>query len=190
MKIGNNKGFTLIEVIVVAGIIAILAGILVPIIFKEIDESKITRASADIKSISTVMFVFRKDTGAWPLMDGNCSPTITFLTGAGNLDPNLAGLGYDTSVATSFDAHFSSNTNNCYSPNWKGPYIAQVSADPWGNAYITNANGFAIAGQPVWIISAGPNRQLETNANDTALQGDDIGVRIAGGSAGGAGAAK
>ncbi|MHB8883115.1 MAG: type II secretion system protein GspG [Thermodesulfovibrionales bacterium] len=189
MKVANSKGFTLIEVIVVAGIIAILAGILVPLIFKEIDESKITRAAADVKSISTVMFVFRKDTGSWPLMDGNCSPAVTFLSGAGNLDPNLAGLGYDTSVPSSYNDHFSSDANNCYSPNWKGPYIATVSADPWGNAYVTNANGFELAGQPIWIISAGPNKQLETNANDTALQGDDIGVRIAGNAAAAGGGA-
>src|SRR3990172_4016230 len=99
MKVRNEKGFTLIEVIVVAGIIAILAGILVPMIFKEIDESRITRASADTKSISTALIVFRKDTGAWPVMDGSCNPSVTLLTGAGNLDPNLAALGYDAGVS-------------------------------------------------------------------------------------------
>jgi len=178
MKIGNEKGFTLIEVIVVAGIIAILAGILVPIVFKEIDESRITRATADIRSISTTMIIFRKDIGAWPQMDGSCSPIVTFLSGAGNIDPNLAGLGYDTAVASSYDSHFSSDSNNCYSPNWKGPYMAMVSADPWGNSYITNANSFETAGQPVWILSAGPNKRLETTSASTALLGDDIGVRI------------
>ena len=61
MKSGNERGFTLIEVIVVAGIIAILAGILVPMIFKEIDESRITRASADVRSISAAMIVFRRN---------------------------------------------------------------------------------------------------------------------------------
>ena len=69
MKLKGNAGFTLIEVIVVAGIIAILAGILVPMILKEIDESRITRAAADTKSISTAMMVFKKDTAQWPVME-------------------------------------------------------------------------------------------------------------------------
>ena len=65
----NEKGCTLIEVIVVAGIIAILAGILVPLILKEIDESRITRATADIKSISSAILILKKDTAQWPVMD-------------------------------------------------------------------------------------------------------------------------
>lgn len=178
MKFKEEKGFTLIEVIVVAGIISILAGILVPMIFKEIDESRITRASADTKSISTAMIVFRKDVAAWPVKSASCDPNVTLLTGSGNLDPNLAALGYDTGVSSSYNDHFSADTNGCYGLNWKGPYMAQVSADPWGNRYVTNADSFAIDGQPVWIISAGPNGQLETPSFSTTSQGDDIGVRM------------
>jgi general secretion pathway protein G len=180
MKVRNEKGFTLIEVIVVAGIIAILAGILVPMIFKEIDESRITRASADTKSISTAMIVFRKDTAAWPSKDPSCAPNVTILTGDGNLPSNLAAMGYDTGVASSYDAHFSADTNGCYAPNWKGPYMARVTKDPWGNSYITNANSFATAGQPVWIISAGPNGQLETSSGSEAIPdgSDDVGIRM------------
>jgi general secretion pathway protein G len=178
MRINNRKGFTLIEVIVVVGIIAILAGILVPLIFKEIDESRITRAVADTKSISTAMIVFKKDTAQWPVMDESCDPNVTLLSGAGNLPANLGESGFDTGVASSYDSHFSTDANECYAPKWKGPYMAMVTADPWGNSYITNANSFETEGQPLWIISAGPNRRLETAANSTTLQGDDIGLRM------------
>ena len=178
MKVRNEKGFTLIEVIVVAGIIAILAGILVPLIFKEIDESRITRASADIKSMSAAMIVFRKDNAAWPVMDATCNPNVSFLRGDGNLDPNLAALGFDTSKTAMYDDYFSTDANGCYAPNWKGPYMAHVSADPWGNSYVSNVASFAIAGQPVWIISAGPNKQLETPAFSNTALGDDVGARL------------
>lgn len=178
MSLKRNAGFTLIEVIVVAGIIAILAGILVPMILKEIDESRITRATADTRSISTAMIVFKKDTAQWPVMDDGCDPNVTFLQGAGNFPSGVAEAGFDTSVMSSYDSHFSTDVNDCYSPNWKGPYMAMVTADPWGNRYMTNANSFAVAGQPLWIISAGPNGNLDTAANSTTLQGDDIGLRM------------
>ena len=175
--IKGKSGFTLIEVIVVAGIIAILAGILVPIIFKEIDESRITRAAADVRSISSAMIVFRKDTAQWPVMDGACNPNVTLLTGNGNLPANLVAMGFDTGLSNLYNDHISTDVTGCYN-NWKGPYIARVSADPWGYSYFTNASSFSIANSPVWILSVGPNGQLETPAFSDTTIGDDIGLRI------------
>lgn len=57
-----------------------LAGILVPLIIKEIDESKIARASADVRSISSALIVLKKDTGQWPV-NAACTPAVTLLMG-------------------------------------------------------------------------------------------------------------
>lgn len=173
----DRKGFTLIEVIVVAGIIAILAGILVPMIFKEIDEARITRALADTKSISTAIMVFRKDTGKWPALSDDCTTKVTLLEGNGNAPSNdITSLGYDTSVTKSFNDYFQSN-NGCFN-NWNGPYMADVTADPWGRKYFINAKQFD-ANRIVWIISAGPNGILETDPQSTMQPvGDDIGIVI------------
>ncbi|MEW6109440.1 MAG: type II secretion system protein GspG [Nitrospirota bacterium] len=173
----NQKGFTLIEVIVVAGIIAILAGILVPLIFKEIDESKISRAQADLRSISSAMIVLKKDTGQWPVYDANCLANVTLLLGNGNIPNGAVANGFDQTSEMLFDEPLSLHANSCYS-NWKGPYIAIVTADPWGNAYITNAKEFPQTGSPVWIISAGPNGQIDTNIASAQTSGDDIGFRL------------
>jgi prepilin-type N-terminal cleavage/methylation domain-containing protein len=177
MRINNRKGFTLIEVIVVVGIIAILASILVPMVLKEIEESRSTKAYADVRSIATSIVVFKKDTAKWPNMDNGCAPNVTLLTGDGNLPPNLAGLGFDAGVTSSYNDHLAADTNGCYT-NWKGAYITRVTADPWGNTYITNADSFAIAGNPVWILSAGANGQVETPTFSTTVLGDDIGMRL------------
>lgn len=182
MKLREQKGFTLIEVIVVAGIIAILAGILVPLIFKEIDESRITRASADVKSISTAILVMKKDTGKWPNLDGStvdCNPTMTLLGGEGNMPGGAAAQGYDGSIYSLIDSYLSEDGSGCYGDTWKGPYLAHVGKDPWGNAYIMNVAAFSTT-DPVWLISAGPNGIMETPSNSTAIPDgiDDIGVRM------------
>lgn len=177
MQVKGHSGFTLIEVIVVAGIIAILAGILVPIIFKEIDESRITRATADVRSIFNAIVIFKKDTAQWPALSDDCTTTITLLEGDGNPPDNDIGmLLYDSSISKSFNDYLQSN-NGCYA-NWKGPYMANVTADPWGRKYYINAKNFSFTTEPVWIISAGPNSILETPASSQALAGDDIGLLI------------
>ena len=114
MRRREDAGFTLIEVIVVAGIIAILAGILVPLILKEIDEARITRAYADIRSLSTSIVVFRKDTGKWPNLDGSCNATVTFIYGEGALPANLAAQGYDQTTSVHLDDYLTSDAGGCY----------------------------------------------------------------------------
>ena len=75
-------------------------------------------------------------------------------------------------AAGTYDSNFSADANGCYAPNWRGPYMAMVTADPWGHSYVSNAKSFAVAGQPVWIISAGPDGLLQTAAASAALLGD------------------
>ncbi len=76
---------------------------------------------------------------------------------------------------------------------WKGPYIAKLSEDPFGNAYIVHIGAMQKNGCPVgstgspptctipatgrqgWILSAGPDGNLDTAPTATQLSGDDIG---------------
>jgi general secretion pathway protein G len=187
----RNRGFTLIEVIVVAAIIAILAGILVPMIFNQIDETKKTRALADCKSISTAITMFRKDTTKWPYFDSeDCTFTyLTLQTGTGS-DPVDAPAPGDwkinfNAVALGFVLNLPgvnpAVAQACYGGK-AAAYMTEDRVDPWGNKYIVNAASFGTAG-PVWVISAGPNGALDTNStsqtlNDIGTNGDDIGVRI------------
>jgi general secretion pathway protein G len=177
-NVKNDAGFTLIEVIVIVAILAILAGILAPMIFSQIDEAKITRATSDAKAINTAILVFRKDIGQWPNKDGECAPNLTLLTGDGTLPSNLAAFGFDTRNKAFFADSLETDDNNCWPNTWKGPYLKMVTADPWGNAYFLNPGNFDVSGGAVWVYSAGPNGLVETFAGAMASGGDDIGIRV------------
>jgi len=79
---------------------------------------------------------------------------------------------------------------------WSGPYITMPSADPWGERYLANVQLLSAKGlqqettltlstgqhPAIFVISAGPNRTLETRFDQIAEQfvagGDDILYRI------------
>lgn len=54
------------EVLVVVVILGLLAAVVVPNMVGRIDEAKRVRAKADIRSLSTAVKLFKRDTGRWP----------------------------------------------------------------------------------------------------------------------------
>lgn len=174
----REAGFTLVEVIVIVAVIAIVAGIVVPMIFSQIDEAKITRAEGDAKSIGSAVQVFRKDTGQWPNKGNGCLADVTLLVGSGTLPSNLTAFGFDDEGALSFSDLLQVDDNGCWPQRWKGPYLGTVAADPWGNAYLVNAAGFDVDGDSVWVYSAGPNGVMDSFAGAMTTNGDDIVTRI------------
>lgn len=177
----NSAGFTLIEVIVIVAILAILAGILTPMIFSQIDDAKLTRAEADCKSISSAIIVFRKDLGVWPnRMGAGCLEVTQLLRGEGELPVDLAAMSFLTTNVMNFTDVLTSDDEGCYTPTlYRGPYIPNVTADPWGNSYVVAASNFAATStDPVFVLSAGPNGRIETPIFSLSPLGDDIGIRI------------
>lgn len=178
MRFSEERGFTLIEVIVVAAIIAVLAGIIVPLVFKEVDESKISKAKADVKTIQTAIMMFYKDNQKWPRYTndgGTLVENITLLRTNGNF-PEEVDANFDTTQIGVLKNHLVENGVG-YDIKWKGPYLNDTNPDPWGNAYIIDASSFGTS-NPVWILSAGPNGKVETRKDSQSLGGDDIGIRL------------
>lgn len=175
----DRRGFTLIEVIVVAAIIAILAGVLVPMIFNQIDESKIARARGDVKTIQTALMMFKKDNSCFPNRTNGADPatnTIQVLFSEGVVITDLATKGWNGADNQLLN-HLRINDNGYPAAMWKGPYLASADADPWGNRYMVGSKNFDGAG-PVWIFSAGPDGIIQTGIDDDVLSGDDIGIRL------------
>jgi general secretion pathway protein G len=62
----RNRGFTLIEIMVVVVIISVLIGLVAPNIMGRVDEAKVTAAKADIATMSQALDMYRIDNGHYP----------------------------------------------------------------------------------------------------------------------------
>lgn len=64
---------------------------------------------------------------------------------------------------------------------WKGPYVAKVGKDPWGNRYVIHIGAMEKNGTKIntggrgWILSAGEDGVFNTCPEASSLSGDDQG---------------
>ena len=65
-KYRRNRGFTLIEIMVVVVILGILAAIVAPNVMRRIDDAQLTKVSSDLRTIETAMNLYRMDNFRYP----------------------------------------------------------------------------------------------------------------------------
>ena len=66
LKLGDEDGFTLIELMVVVIILGILAGLVVPRIMERPGQAKQTKAKIQIESLETALKLYKLDSGRYP----------------------------------------------------------------------------------------------------------------------------
>ncbi len=73
----KNKGFTLIEIMVVVVILGILAAIIVPRIISRPDEARLVKVKQDILSIENALELYVLDNGFYPTTDQGLAALVT-----------------------------------------------------------------------------------------------------------------
>jgi len=107
--LGNNKGFSFIELMVVVVILGILAGMIVRRYMGRTDDAKVVKAKVDIAAIETSLKMYKLDNGFYPTTQQGLKALIEKPT----TDP--------------------------VPENWaKNGYLEKnnLPADPWGRAYL------------------------------------------------------
>lgn len=190
---GGDSGFTLIEIITVLAILSILAGVLIPITIKNIDESRLTAAQKDTNAIAAAIVNFHIDTKTWPVYRTYPgSKNVYILKTEEGADATATGNGVWLSANSDFffDQLIDNEINPQYT-DWRGPYIGEFKPDPWGRKYYASVGslwdngGWASGADPAqaWVISSGPDGNIDTDPkgtlnNDPTGDEDDIGFLI------------
>lgn len=102
----KQRGFSLIEVLVVVVIISILAAVVVPRIMDEPDRARVVRAEQDIRALVTALNLYRLDNASYPSTEQGLAALVE--RPRGQPQPQN------------------------YKP---GGYLDQLPMDPWGRPY-------------------------------------------------------
>jgi general secretion pathway protein G len=103
----NERGFTLIEILVVVVIIGILGAVIVPNLLGRPDQARITAAESDLRSIANALDMYRLDNFNYPSSDQGLEALVSKPSG------------------------FPEPKN--YNPDG---YIKKIPIDPWGSPYV------------------------------------------------------
>jgi general secretion pathway protein G len=101
----RQRGFTLIEIMIVVVIIGLLAAIIAPNLLGRVDEARVAKARQDIQSIETALTMFRLDNSKYPTTEQGLRALVQQPT-----DPSIRHWRPDG-------------------------YVSKASKDPWGYDY-------------------------------------------------------
>lgn len=125
LRTSTQRGFTLIEIMVVVVIIGVLGAIVVPQFMSRPDQAKVTAARTDIQAISTALEMYRLDTFNYPSTQQGLEALVTRPAG--------------TPLAR----------------NWNPQgYLKSLPVDPWGTPYQYLNPGTHSAGYDLFSFGA------------------------------------
>ncbi|WP_442909161.1 type II secretion system major pseudopilin GspG [Halopseudomonas sp.] len=108
----GQRGFTLIEIMVVVVILGILAAVVVPRVMDRPDQARTTKAQSDIRALESALNLYRLDNFNYPTTEQGLNALVRMPTGQ--------------------------NAPR----NWRtGGYLDRLQKDPWGNDYQYQAPG-------------------------------------------------
>ncbi len=111
---GNRRGFTLIEILVVIAVLAMLAALVAPNVFQHVGTAKDATARSQIELLGAGLDAYRLDNGRYPTTEQGLE--------ALQVEPTFEPL----------------------PSNWRGPYLRKdVPMDPWGAPFIYLSPGEA-----------------------------------------------
>ena len=159
-----------LEALVGLSILVALSGVVMPVIGEGVRTVRRTGARDDMQLIAEGLVRYVHDTLTLPTgVEGRTN--ITWLYGPGHI-PAEQPFGASTDARPIEDALLNASMGRT---RWHGPYVpGELHPDPWGNAYLVNADGWITPGEQAMVVSAGPDGVVQTTPWARRPGGDDL----------------
>lgn len=111
-RFSRQRGFTLIEIMVVVFILGLLVTLVAPKIMGRTDDAKRTKAAADLRAIQQALNLYKLDNGVYPTTEQGLQALVT------------------------------KPQSGVVPARWNPEgYLEKVQLDPWGHPYLYLSNG-------------------------------------------------
>jgi general secretion pathway protein G len=140
-----RHGFTLVEVIVVLAVLATLAAVVAPMVFRHVADARVQAARSQIEIFMLALDGYYADTGVYPTTDQG----LRALRREPVLEPLPRG--------------------------WRGPYLRRaVPLDPWGREFIYTSPGVRNTGS-YDLATLGRDGRVGGSGEDADIHSDGDG---------------
>lgn len=159
-----QRGLGLLEWIILFAFLACMVALAIPTVHRELDSVKQRTAATDVQTISNAADLYLRDGEGVRETPSACVA----------IGPGEPPTGISTDVPR---ARLTDWLIGTMRPKVETPYMARLPVDPWDHAYVVRYTPIK-NGVICWVISAGPDGIVQTEAHADAPQGDDLAVRL------------
>ncbi len=179
MSAGRTRGFTLTEILAAVAILAVLAGIAVPVTARVVRAGRISATKQEMAGLARALRAYGEDYGhsperaLWGRFPPECAGAGAYGSVLGReLEEDVAGAGWDMAYRKGWNGPYVQGENEAADASGTGvaAVVRSYQVDAWGRYYLYRNEASGLTARTVTLTSGGPDRNLATAGDNLTVE--------------------